>query len=225
MKIAINEIDESIDLMTSVLQQEMRGLEQSFDLYLHRIRRHTGKVETKFEQKLHKASRVFEDAKKDSAQLAELIEPLQHIKQVNKMVRFAMSSKEDLVNNVTSYIDSISNVCLGQIKYIKSRYERILDTIKVKITKLWLDRELAEKLKLILSVNHILYQKFEEAFHRAEVLYADFTIAIKCNKKDEVFHRWIVLRMISNRLNSREEQQIINSLFPKWDSSSLINHE
>jgi hypothetical protein len=127
--------------------------------------------------------------------------------------------------NIATYMDSISNICLGQIKSIRNRYQKILRTIKIAITKLWLDREIAEKLKLILSVNNLLYSKFQKAFHRAEVLYADFTIAIKRNRKDEGFHQWIVLRMISNRLHSKDEQKIIDSLFPKWESAPLTSHE
>lgn len=205
--------------MMGILTDEQGKLQGSFDLYLQRIRKkmHADHAMT---GKLENAQSVFRQAKVIARGIDELMEPLQNIKQVNKMVRFALQNFQgQAFVNIAGYIGAIANICLGQLKYVRGRYETILKTIKQEITHLWMDRELAESLKLILSVNYLQFKKFLNAFQRAEVLYADVSLAINKSNGEE-FQQRVVLRMVSNRLPSREERKIISTLFPDWDQTT-----
>jgi len=138
------------------------------------------------------------------------------------MVSFSMKNCEEFVFiKINSFLGAIANICLGQLKYIRSRYNEILKTIKEKIKVLWMDRELAQAIRLILSVNH-QYNQFLHVFKDTEVLYADISLCIR-NTKTEEFHERIVLRMVSNRLPSVEEQKIIQILFPSWNERETMN--
>lgn len=84
-----------------------------------------------------------------------------------------------------------------------------------------MDRELAQAIRLILSVNQIQFNKFLQVFKETEVLYADISLSIQ-NTETEKFHARIVLRMVSNRLPSTEEQRIIHLLFPDWNEEKTM---
>lgn len=205
--------------MMRILNEEQEKLQVSFNLYLQRIRKSMN-TDHSITSKLENAHSVFSKAKVIASGIDELIEPLQNIKQVNKMVRFALQNFQgQAFVNIAAYIGAIANICLGQLKYVRGRYETILRTIKEEITHLWMDRELAESLRLILSVNHLQFKKFLNSFQRAEVLYADVSLAINRGNGEE-FQQRVVLRMVSNRLPSREERKIISTLFPDWDQTT-----
>jgi len=214
---SFNDIDRNIDKMIQLLQDEQQKLDESFVMYLNRIKRAKRDGNYVSLDKFEQARKVFEQARLQIRELTELIEPLQHIKQVNRMVTFSMKSSEaHMFIEISSFLDAISNICLGQLKYIRARYKEILSTVRLGIAKLWMDRELAHAIRLILSVNQIQYNKFLVEFKQTEVRYADISLSIKSSTPEE-FHQRIVLRMVSNRLPSMEEQRIIQTLFPSWD--------
>lgn len=217
-------IDNNIDQMINILKDDMHKLDKSFDSYLNQIRRQKKMANENLLAKLSMSYQVFELAKQEILELTELLEPLKNIKQVNKMVSFSLKNCEEFVFiKINSFLGSIANICLGQLKYIRSRYNEILQALKSKIKVLWMDRELAKAIRLILSVNQIQYNKFLHVFKDTEVLYADISLSIK-NTKTEDFHERIVLRMVSNRLPSAEEQRIIQLLFPSWNEEETMNH-
>jgi len=200
-----------------ILQHEQQKLDESFVMYLNRIKRAKKDGNPVAQSKFEHARKVFEHSRLEIRELEELIAPLQHIKQVNRMVTFSMKSNEvQMFIEISAFLDAISNICLGQLKYIRSRYKEILSNVRLEIAKLWMDRELAHALKLILSVNQIQYNRFLAEFKATEVRYADISLSIKDSATEE-FHQRIVLRMVSNRLPSSEEQRIIQTLFPSWD--------
>ena len=216
MKAAIEQIDQHIDLMDGILREESRKLNRSFDLYRFRIKSKSANSSVVLIAKLKEAARFLESAQQEGVSLVELLESLQNIKQVNKILRFAILNSDINIVAFSSFIGPISNVCLGQLKYIRSRYELILNLLKDKITGIWMDRELSQILGLVLFVNRLQFNKFMEAFQSAEVLYADLSLMLNSTLDPEL-HQRVVLRMISNRFSTAEEQQIINTLFPEWN--------
>lgn len=219
---SIQHIDNNIDQMAYILQVDLCKLNKSFDSYLASIRRQEKSANENLVKKLIHARHVFTSAKQEIHELTELLEPLKNIKQVNKMVSFSLKNCEELVFiKINSFLGAIANICLGQLKYIRTKYHELLKTIKEKIKILWMDRELAQAIRLILSVNQIQFNKFLQVFKETEVLYADISLSIQ-NTETEKFHARIVLRMVSNRLPSTEEQRIIHLLFPDWNEEKTM---
>ena len=77
-------------------------------------------------------------------------------------------------------------------------------------------------MRLILFVNHLLFDRFLKVFEVAEILYADLSLNAQLRKTEDV-QQYVVLRMISKRLPSIEEQRIIRTLFPQWHSLTTAN--
>lgn len=217
IKTILDEIDRNVEQMMNILQTEEQALNKSFGNYLVRIRQKSAVAEPGLARKLEGARVVFQHSLDAIKSVPELAEPLGNLLQVNKMVRLAVQDYEgNTFVKISSYISAIANICLGQLKYIRTRYEAILVGIREEIRVLWMDRELSRTLRLILSVNQMQFKKFTLAFHRAEVLYADISLIVT-KSESESFHQRIVLRMVSNRLPSAEEQKIIHTLFPGWE--------
>jgi hypothetical protein len=217
IKAILDEIDRNLEQMANILQTEEQALNKSFGNYLVRIRQKSMVAEPDLARKLEGARVVFQRSLDAIKSVPELAEPLSNLLEVNKMVRLAVQDYEgNMFVKISSYIGSIANICLGQLKYIRMRYEAILVGIREEIRVLWMDRELSRALRLILSVNQMQFKKFTLAFHQAEVLYADISLIV-IKSENASFHQRIVLRMVSNRLPSVEEQQIIHTLFPGWE--------
>jgi hypothetical protein len=207
IKAILDEIDRNLEQMVNILQTEEQALNKSFGNYLVRIRQKSAVAEPDLVRKLEGARVVFQRGLDAIKSVPELAEPLRNLLQVNKMVRLAVQDYEG---------NTFVKICLGQLKYIRMRYEAILVGIREEIRVLWMDRELSRALRLILSVNQMQFKKFTLAFQRAEVLYADISLIV-IKSANAGFHQRIVLRMVSNRLPSAEEQNIIHTLFPGWE--------
>jgi hypothetical protein len=217
IKAILDEIDRNLEQMVNILQTEEQALNKSFGNYLVRIRQKSAVAEPDLVRKLEGARVVFQRGLDAIKSVPELAEPLRNLLQVNKMVRLAVQDYEgNTFVKISAYIGAITNICLGQLKYIRMRYEAILVGIREEIRVLWMDRELSRALRLILSVNQMQFKKFTLAFQRAEVLYADISLIV-IKSANAGFHQRIVLRMVSNRLPSAEEQNIIHTLFPGWE--------
>jgi hypothetical protein len=219
IKAILDEIDRNLEQMVNILQTEEQALNKSFGNYLVRIRQKSTLAEPDLVRKLEGARVVFQRGLDAIKSVPELAEPLRNLLQVNKMVRLALQDYEgNTFVKISSYIGAIANICLGQLKYIRMRYEAILVGIREEIRVLWMDRALSRALRLILSVNQMQFKKFTLAFQRAEVLYADISLIV-IKSANAGFHQRIVLRMVSNRLPSAEEQHIIHTLFPGWEEN------
>ncbi len=213
MKANLDHIDNHIDQMHSILEEEMSRLTLSFDLYIKKLVKCKRKLppESELIEKLENAQRIFENAKAEVMMLKKLIPPLQNIKLVNKLIRFALQHQE----LVPTYMGTISHVCLGQLKSIKTKYHAILSSLRSDMTTIWRNREVSNLIELVLTVNQLRFNKFIEIFHEVEVQYADISLSAQRSAMN-VFQQYVVLRMISNRLQTEEEQRIIENLFPDW---------
>lgn len=211
MKANLDQIDANIDQMLGLLDEEMVRLSQSFDNYIIRINRSKKRVEVDLALKLDSARQIFENAKVEVTQLKTLIHPLQNIKEVNKLIRFAFQNQE----LIPTYMETISHICLGQLKYIKTKYQAVLSLVRSQIIKVWRSREVSEAIRLVLTVNQLRFNHFLKIFHKVEVHYADISLSVQKTQIDS-FQQSVVLRMVSNRLHSKDEQRIIETLFPDW---------
>jgi hypothetical protein len=217
LNMTLAQMDEDIDGMMACIEDEMNFISSSVDKYIKRCHAKNDETEDLLADKMNEANLVFAKVKHTLVKFDDLLQLLRNIKEVNKMVRFAYASQEsNMLIKIPSYMDTIANVCLAQLKFIKSTYSAILSCMRNDIMRLWMDRDVAKKIKLILFVNHTRQKRFLEYFQKAEVLYADISLDAQ-RSNDVLLHQHIVLRMVSNRIHGLSGQQIIQTLFPEWD--------
>lgn len=213
----LNQMDENIDGMMLTIQDEISFINSSVDKYLKRCQHENATVEDMLSMKMRNARLVFIKVKETLYQFEDLVQLLMNIKEVNKMVRFAHTGQESaMLIKIPTYMDTIANVCLAQLKHIKSTYSGILSCMRNDIMSLWMDRDVAKRVKLILFINHTRQNKFLKFFHKAEIMYADISLEAQ-QSNEELLHQHIVLRMVSNRIHDLNGRQIIQTLFPEWD--------
>ena len=222
MQAYIEEIDTCIDQMKNIISEEHAALDKAIQTYSSRVNtRHIRQNEVLF-LKVKEALRTLQNVKDESVVLIELVESLRNLKEVNKMLLFALNQSDLTLVSLAAFVGPVCNVCLGQLKYIRSRYESSLYSMRKMITNIWMDRDISQAMRLILFVNHLLFDRFLKVFEVAEILYADLSLNAQLRKTEDV-QQYVVLRMISKRLPSIEEQRIIRTLFPQWHSLTTAN--
>lgn len=215
MKNYIEEIDQHIGLLERILCEEITKIKKATEAYQSRINDRQFHEGHALQAKLKSASALLNAIKEDSNVLTTLLDSIRHLKQVNTLLSFSLGYSEHRLVNLSVFINTVSNVCLAQLKFIRSQYESILHRMRERIITVWMDRELARALRLILFINHQQYQKFLQVFTHIEIRYADLSLNYLTTTGHDL-HEHIVLRMISNRLTSVDEQRILHTLFPQW---------
>lgn len=219
----IKQIDGSIDQMIRSIESERDKLVFTFDVYIERIQYCLQNSYYNATSKFEWARNEFESAKKHTNEFNGMIERLRNIKRVNRMVDYAL--KDELVSvfdlKFSLYIDSVTNVCLAQLKYVMTTYKIILEELRSRVTAIWMDRKIADAVKIFLAFDKQNFEQFQHHFKNTEVLYADLGLFAHQKDDNDDFHQRIVLRMISNRLQSAAEIDIIRTLFPEWDNSRM----
>ncbi|HYF69515.1 MAG TPA: hypothetical protein VD884_15325 [Ohtaekwangia sp.] len=215
MKKYIEEIDKHIGLLESILCEEIAKIKKAIEAYQDRINDRQFHEAHVLYPKLKTAFTLLNTIKEDSETLTRLLDSIRHLKQVNKLLSFSLEYSEHRLVDLSVFINTVSNVCLAQLKYIRSQYESILHRMREKIITVWMDRDLARALRLILFINHQQYQRFLQVFSQIEIRYADLSLNYLTTNGHHL-HEHIVLRMISNRLTSVDEQRILHTLFPQW---------
>lgn len=211
------ETERHIDKMVFVLNQESDRLIAFFERYEQKSQYIKHKLP---ESKLIIMAEVLDNAKNLSSELAKLSEPLNNLKKINNMVLFSMGRQDNRAFiEMSSNISAVANVCLGHLKWIKSRLNETFDAIKQEITKIWMDREICEALGFIFFLNQSSFDQFFEEYKNLEIIYADLSLVNHVEEVEKSFDLRIVLRMISKKLTSDAEQNTINNLFPTWRTS------
>lgn len=216
----IEEIDNNIDLLDSMLRQEIARIKKAVSVYQQRINGKQFHEEHVMYEKLRAAFALFDTIERDSQILTELLDSITHLKQVNKLLLFALGYSTHQLVSLSVFVSTISNVCLAQLKHIRTQYDSVLRQMREKVITVWMDRDVANSIRLILFINQQQFKKFLQVLKHAEVHYADLSINSLDSDAREL-HEHIVLRMISNRLTAVNEQRIIHTLFPQWEYSTI----
>lgn len=214
----MQQIDLQIDEMTKILRDEAGHLHMLFDRYHTNIARSRMHTKGPMLRKLDEAEVQLTDARQKAKRLIELHGMLVNIQKVNQMmVHGASDESAGWMLKFSAYIGAVSNICLGQLKYVMGEYRKTLTSIREQVMLLWMDRELSAKLRIILSINTSRLDQFLRLAHEVEITYADMSLLSSGGPETAGdLHERIMLRLVSNRLRSAEELNMIANLFPQW---------
>lgn len=195
-----------------------------------------------FQRKTKKAQRQLSPAKIALVQqcfdaqlhivgsLQDIIDEIHTVKNINRLLAKELSPKQnqDSALNYSSisyshYLGEIANLCVAQLKHIKKKYKAKLDQIQSVLSPIRNDREIINTLHFFILSSTQEYQNFQNWHTKTNLLYGELAFVAPERNYDEndFWNLRVILRLILNRLNCKEQRGIIQELFPHWKLDTL----
>lgn len=223
----IHRIDSHLVEMSACLVRDTEVISQIIEVFQRKAKKAQRQLPP---NKIQLVKQCFESQLQIVASLQDIIDEIHTVRNINRLLQkeLAPKSKQDSLMGYSSisysqYMGEIANLCVAQLKHIRKKYKERLGKIQEALAPIRGDREIINTLHFFILSSTQEFQNFQALADKTTLLYGELAFMAPDRSYDEndFWNLRVILRLILNRLNCKEQRGIIHELFPHWKLDTL----